>query len=111
MAAESSAVISAVGKLQSQGRRRMANRTISGPPAPTASSKPKATQKKVTATSPVQSSARRGRNRGGPFVDEAGVGAFNKSTSNQCLVIFTASELENIEPRSLLSTKVSIASW
>src|SRR5207244_12427594 len=80
MAAESSAVISAVGKLQSQGRRRMANRTISGPPAPTASSKPKAppaTQKKVIATSPVQSSARRGRNRGGPFVDEAGVGAFN----------------------------------
>src|SRR5947208_1015959 len=56
MAAESSAVISAVGKLQSQGRRRMANRTINGPPAPTASSKPKAppaTQKKVTATSPL----------------------------------------------------------
>src|SRR5256714_9703492 len=106
MAAEASAVISEVGKLQSQGRRRMANRIISGLPALMASSKPKAppaTQKKVTATSPVQSSARRGRNRGGPFVDEAGVGAFNKSISNQCLVIFTPSELENIEPRSLLS--------
>src|SRR5262245_4861982 len=63
MAVDNSAVMSAVGRLQSQGMIIIPSRTSSGPPAPTASSMPyapPATQKKVSATSVRRLRARSG---------------------------------------------------
>src|SRR3990172_7883647 len=64
MADDSSAVISAVGKVQSPGTMRSAKSAHIGPAAPTASSRPyapPATQKKVRAMRLVRLRVRRGR--------------------------------------------------
>src|SRR5262249_420788 len=76
IAAESSAVMSAVGKLQIQGRSKIPKRTTNGLEAPTASSNPNAppaTQKKVTATKPERVSSRDGRSGEDLSLGEVGV--------------------------------------
>jgi hypothetical protein len=104
MAVESSAVISAVGKLHNQGSRRIIKSTKKGPAAPTASSNPKAppaTQKKVSAIRPVKFSERVGRAVESSACRDGDIDTFTEGRESRLML-----EAQDIEPGSGLSNRI-----